>query len=177
MLFFGIIIFGFLFLGFSVIIILIYNLTSNKVAKKILVGLWFLPIIALATMLVIGQLNEKKVLKKVDYYGTYVIDRSFFKGKEADWQYNTFRFEITENDSFFFQVTRKERIVSSYRGRIDVTIPYSSARLLINMPQPTHHILASYPTIYRSTWNFYLVFHSQNYNNMYFRKGRWKPLN
>jgi hypothetical protein len=174
---FGILIFGFLFLGFSVIIILIYNLTSNKVAKKVLVGLWFLPVIAVMTMFVIGQLNEKKVLKKVDYYGTYVIDRRFFKGKEADWQYNTFRFEITENDSIFFHVTDKERIISTYRGRIDVTKPYSSARLLIDMPQPTHHVIASNPTIYRSAWNFYLVFHSQYYNNMYFRKGRWKPFN
>ena len=118
-------------------------------------------------MLLIQRLQEKKVLQKEDYYGSYIIDRRFFKGKKSDWQYNSYRFEITDKDSIFFHCTIGERIFKTYRGTIDISVSYASARL----------ILSTYPTTYRSAWNFYLVFHSPYYNNMYFRKGKWKPLN
>jgi hypothetical protein len=39
------------------------------------------------------------------------------------------------------------------------------------MEQPTHHIMTSNPTTYRSAWSFYLVFYSPKFNNVYFKKG------
>ncbi len=44
------------------------------------------------------------------------------------------------------------------------------------MFDPTHHIMASNPTIYRSFKSFYLVFNSSKFNNVFFKKGTWKPL-
>lgn len=32
------------------------------------------------------------------------------------------------------------------------------------------------PTIYRKVWGFFLVFNSLEFNNMYFRKGKWKEI-
>ena len=32
------------------------------------------------------------------------------------------------------------------------------------------------PTIYRKVWGFFLVFNSPQFNNMYFRKGKWKEI-
>ncbi len=40
----------------------------------------------------------------------------------------------------------------------------------------THQILASSPTIYRDSWDFYMVFKSKKYYNMFFRKGKWKSI-
>ncbi len=113
---------------------------------------------------------------KKDYYGEYVINRDYFKGKQTDWQYNHFRFEITKEDSIFFYVTEGEKIIKSYRGKIKTSTPYSSARLIVQMEQPTHHILKRNPTIYRSAWSFYLVFNSDKFYNVFFKKGKWKPM-
>jgi hypothetical protein len=121
--------------------------------------------------------DSKKELKKKDYYGQYIVDRSFFAGKQADWQYNNFRFEIKENDSIYFFVTNKEQILKTYKGIIATTRPYNSERLIVSLEQPTHHVIRSNPTTYRSAWSFYLVFYSKKFNNIYFKKGQWKPIN
>jgi len=118
-------------------------------------------------------------LKKKDYYGEYIVNRDYFSGRQSDWQYDHFRFEIRENDSIYFYVTEKGKVVNTYRGIIKTTDPnqYISERLITNMEQPTYHILTSNPTTYRSFWSFNLVFYSSKFNNVYFKKGQWKPLN
>ena len=108
--------------------------------------------------------------------GEYVINRDYFKGEQTNWQYNHFRFEITDEDSIFFYVTDKEKILKTFRGSIKTTTPYSSARLIIEMEQPTHHIMTSNPTTYRSAWDFYLVFKSPKFYNVFFEKRKWKPI-
>ena len=120
--------------------------------------------------------SQKKVLTKSDFYGEYTIDRDYFSGPQADWQYNTFRFKIKPNDSIIFYVTDKQDVKRIYKGTISCEAPYTSARLAIHMESPTHHILSSHPTIYRGPRSFILVFHSPKFNNMYFRKNRWEPL-
>ena len=60
--------------------------------------------------------REKKLTKK-DYYGSYIINRNYFAGKQADWQYDHFRFEIRDNDSIYFYMTDKERISKIYKGQ------------------------------------------------------------
>ena len=150
--------------------------TGNKIFGKI-VGYFWLGIFGLFILgTIIRLLTDKKELEKKDYYGEYIVNRDYFPGKQADWQYDNFRFEIKDNDSIYFYVTDKEKILKTYRGTITTTKPYSSERLIINMEQPTHHIMTSNPTTYRSAWSFYLVFYSPKFNNVYFKKGQWKPL-
>ena len=127
-------------------------------------------------MSIIGTLSKKKVLEKSDFYGEYTIDRNYFSGKQADWQYNNFRFEIKVNDSIYFYVTDEERINETYKGTISTLVPYKSARLVIEMEKTTHHILTSNPTIYREAWDFFMVFKSPRFHNMYFRKGKWEKI-
>lgn len=119
---------------------------------------------------------HKKILDRSDYYGEYVIDRNYFYGKQADWQYSNFRFEIKENDSLYFYVTDGKKINKTYKGTISTIAPYGSARLMIEMEKPTHHILESNPIIYREVWGFFMVFNSPKFHNMYFRKGEWKEI-
>ncbi|MDP2692516.1 MAG: hypothetical protein Q8O88_02645 [bacterium] len=158
-------------------ILLIAWLLSRKLWIGKILGFIWLGIFGLALQSGIVQwLTSKTELDKDDYYGEYVINRDYFKGKQTDWQYNHFRFEITDEDSIFFYVTDKEKILKTYRGTIKTTTPYSSARLIIEMEQPTHHILTSNPTTYRNAWDFYLVFKSPRFYNVFFEKGKWKPI-
>ena len=150
--------------------------TGKNIFGKIVGYLWIGVITLSIQATIIGLITDKKKLDINDYYGEYIVNRDYFPGKQADWQYNNFRFEIKENDSIYFYVTDKEIIIKTYRGAITTTKPYSSERLIINMEQPTHHILTNNPTTYRSIWSFYLVFYSPKFNNVYFKKGKWKPL-
>ena len=150
--------------------------TKNKIYGKIVGYFWFgiFGLFILGT--IIRLLTDKKELDKNDYYGEYVVNRDYFRGRQADWQYNNFRFVIKRHDSIYFYVTDKDKILKTYRGTITTTKPYSSERLIINMEQPTHQIIIYNPTTYRSAWSFYLVFYSKKFNNVYFKKGQWKPI-
>jgi hypothetical protein len=166
----------FILFPLTVILLLIWLFSGKKLFGKT-IGLIWLGIIGLVVFsMTINWLTSKTELEKKDYYGQYIVNRDFFPGKQADWQYENFRFEIKENDSIYFYVTDKEKILKTYRGTITTTESYVSKRLIVNMEQPTNHILKSNPTTYRSTWSFILVFYSPKFNNVYFKKGEWKPL-
>jgi hypothetical protein len=175
---FGILMLLFLLILFTFIYSITWAITNNNKYGNLISYLWLGFVGFIALIYTIGSLKADKILSKEDFYGEYVIDRNYFKGKQANWQYNNFRFEIKKNDSIYFYVTDTGRIKKTYKGIIKTTNPndYNSARLSIFMEQPTIHILKTNPTIYRSAWNFYLVFLSDKFNNMYFKKGNWKLL-
>ena len=169
--------FVFILVPLTGILLVVWLITKKKIFGKT-VGLVWLGIFSLVLLSgAVQWLTAKTELKKKDYYGEYIVNRNYFPGRQSDWQYDNFRFEIKDNDSIFFHVTEKGKILKTYRGTITTTKPYSSERLIINMEQPIHHIMTSNPTIYRSAWSFFLVFHSDKFNNMYFSKGTWKPIN
>jgi len=168
--------FIFILLPATGMLLVIWLLTRKKVFGEAL-GLIWLGMLGLTFFLIIIHwLTAKTELKKKDYYGSYIVNREYFPGTQADWQYDNFRFEIKENDSIYFYVTNKAKILKTYKGTITTTKPYKSEQLIINMEQPTHHIMTNSPAIYRSSWSFYLVFYSPKFNNVYFKKGHWKPF-
>jgi len=168
--------FIFILVPLTGILLLIWLITRKKIFGKVLGLIWggIFGLVILSST--IRYITSTKELEKEDYYGEYIVNRDYFPGKQADWQYNSFRFEIKENDSIYFYKTDKDKILKTYTGTISTTKPYNSERLLINVVEPKHHILTSYPTTYRSTWGFYLVFYSPKFNNVYFKKGNWKPI-
>ena len=167
--------FVFILVPFTGILLVLWLLTRKKIFGKTLGLIWLIIFVLTLLSGIVQWLTAKKELKKKDYYGQYIVNRKYFPGRQADWQYDNFRFEIKSNDSIYFYVTDKEKILKTYGGTFATTKSYSSERLIINMEQPTHHILTSNPTIFRSTWSFYLVFYSPKFNNVYFKKGQWKP--
>ncbi|AFU69675.1 hypothetical protein P700755_002983 [Psychroflexus torquis ATCC 700755] len=176
--------FGFnLFLIFILVpltgILLIAWLLSRKLLIGKILGFIWLGIFGLILLVgIINWLTSKTELNKDDYYGEYVVNRDYFRGEQTDWQYNHFRFEITDADSIYFYVTDKQKTLKTYQGTIKTTDPknYNSERLIIEMEQPTQHILTSNPTTYRNAWSFYLVFNSPKFHNLFFKKGKWKPI-
>ena len=160
-------------------ILLVIWLTSRQQIIGKVIGFIWLGIFALALLSVTIQwLTAKTELDKQDYYGEYIINRDYFYGEQTDWQYNHFRFEITETDSILFFVTEKGKVLKTYRGTIKTSDPknHHSERLIIEMEKPKHHIMMSNPTTYRSAWGFYLVFNSPKFHNVFFKKGNWKII-
>ena len=153
-----------------------WGTTQRKIFGQLLGALWLVPIGLIAVSTIVELLLAPRKLQKEDYYDWYVIDRRYFPGRQADWQYNSLRFRITPSDSIYFYLTDKARILRVYRGQISTTTAYVSARLVLAMVQPTYHVVADNPTTYRSASGFRLVFHSQKFNDVYFKKGEWKPL-
>lgn len=166
--------FMFIILPLCCLLLIVWLLSRKIIIGKILT-LFIGAIIALALLSSFLRYFTSPVkLKKEDYYGTYVIDRDFYPGEQADWQYDHYRFEIKENDSIYFYHTDGERIITSYKGMTTTTTPNPSARLVLQMNQPSHHILATNPTTYRGPFDFYLVFNSEKFGNVFFRKGNWE---
>lgn len=166
----------FFLLPISIILFLLWIFTKKKIFGFGLLVMWGGLLSLMFLLFILSPLWEKKILDKSDFYGEYVIDRNYFPGKQADWQYNNFRFEIKENDSIYFYETSGEKINETYKGKISTLAQYKSARLIIEMQKSTHHILTTNPTIYREVWDFFMVFNSPKFHNMYFRKGEWKEI-
>ena len=167
-----------IFIVLPITIILLFGgaLTGKSEYLKGLGCIW-IPILFMSLVSGIASLLPDNVLKKEDYYGEYIIDRRFFPGKQADWQYNNFKIKITENDSIFLYTLAKGKFTLNCKGSITTVKPYNSARLMLNMQKPNHHITATNPTTYRKGWKkFYLVFESKKFYNMYFTKGEWKKI-
>ncbi len=168
--------FAFILLPLTAILAVIWLLVRKEIVGR-LIGFTWLGVLGIVLLsLSIQWLTAKTQLEKEDYYGEYIIDREYFPGQQADWQYNHFRFEIRENDSIYLYVTEEEKISKIFQGTITTAKPYDSERLIVQMDQPTSHIMAGNPTTYRSAWGYYLVFYSTKFNNMYFKKGKWKPI-
>ena len=167
----------FIILPLTLILFLLGAFTKKEGFFKAIGCIW-IPIFCLIGLSLIASiLPDTSILEKEDYYGEYIIDRNFFKGKQADWQYNHFRMKITEKDSIFLYTLENEKIISINKGTISTVKPYSSERLVLKMNEPNHHITETNPTTYRkSWWNFYLVYKSKKFHNMYFRKGKWEKI-
>lgn len=166
----------FLIFPLSALLLVIWGLTRKSIFVKLLLGIWVGIVLLILVVTISEFFTRKTILEKEDYYGEYIIDRNYFKGEQADWQYNSFRFEIKPNDSIYFYVTDQRKILKTYEGTIETVTPYGSARLVVNMEEPTHHVFSRNPTTYRAVWSFYLVFNSPKYYNMFFRKGKWKEI-
>lgn len=166
----------FLFLGFiTLILLLASHLTKKKIFIKLSLGIWILVVLLFLIIILINFLNNKTNVEKNDYYGTYIIDRNKFKGENADWQYNHYRFEITKNDELNLYVTNKNKVLKIYKRKIEFKEGLASPHLKIINENP-NFILESEPTLYRDSWDFYLVFKTKPYSNMFFKKGEWKAI-
>jgi hypothetical protein len=161
----------------SGVLLLLWVISGKSFYGKLLATIWVCLIVLIIVLSTIGYLVSDKGLRKDDYYGQYVINRNYFPGKQADWQYDSFRFEIKDNDSIYFYATEKQKVVRVFKGGISTVKPTGSERLVLHMTRPTHHILNDNPTTYRNAQGFYLVFDSPKFGNVFFKKGKWEPLN
>ncbi len=114
-------------------------------------------------------LNPMKV-KKENLYGTYEIIKDKFDKKQSEWQHNNFELEITNNSILkLYKLKPQKKIIDS----VSIKIVESSVRsnFVVKSDSLTHHIIKNSPTLFRKRYNnFYLVFKSDKYHNMFFKK-------
>ena len=166
----------FLLLGFITLILLsIYYLTRKKIFIKLSVGIWIV-VGSFAIVAILSNFLYSTKIDKEDFYGTYIVDRKFFKGSNADWQYNHYRFEITKDDELNLYITNESKVLKIYKRKIQFIEGGVSPHLKIINENP-NFILETEPTLYRNSRDFYLVFKTKPYSNMFFKKGEWQPIN
>ncbi|UQB67341.1 hypothetical protein [Epilithonimonas zeae] len=167
----------FLVLGFITLILLsLYHSTKKKIIIKLSIGIWIVVGLFAILIIISNFLYSKRKLDKEDFYGTYIVNREFFKGKNADWQYNHYRFEITKDNVLNLYITDESKVLKIYRRKIEFIEGSVNPHLKIINENP-NFILESEPTLYSSSWGFYLVFKTKPYSNMFFKKGKWKSIN
>src|SRR5690349_4830490 len=102
----------------TLVLIISWLSTKQKFYRKVLVLMWLTISGLIASLITIEWLTAKKELNKKDYYGQYIINRDYFSGRQTDWQYDHFRFEIKDNDSIFFYMTDQGKTLKTFRGTI-----------------------------------------------------------
>ncbi len=164
----------------ALVVTLIVYYRSDEYGKKTLLKAWGIVICILIcipiVLFLLTPFWTPMTASKSDNYGEYVIDRDMFKGKQADWQYNHYRFEIKEDNTFLFHVTNKEKILKTYKGTVSFISPRGESYcVLIDVRGVIPQVIDLNPTMYTQTWSFYYVFKSRDYGNMFFKKGEWEP--
>jgi hypothetical protein len=161
------------------LLILVYNIGKNKRIVRLILISWGVVVSSVFSLIAVESVTkfftEKKQLERNDIYGSYVIDRPMYPGKQSDWQYNHYKFEITTQDSFKLYYMEKGRIVKTYKAKVKFLDGYKY-RLTLKADSPGYHLIDSVPTLYRRVFSFYYVFTSPLYHNVFFTKGDWKPI-
>lgn len=163
--------------------ILTYIKWKKHYALFILLSIWTLFILGTGLLWITESYFKPMIVTQQDIYGTYVIDTEKFPGKQADWQYENFRFTITQNNELIFESHiydnkwRADTVKVSYSsGYFDLDKnEYCNRKIRIHSDSTSHHIIRDNPTLYRESFNsFYYVFESEKFGNVFFRKGQWK---
>lgn len=166
---------GFIFVLLPLtVLLLILWVETGKRLLGIALGLMWLGAGGIFLLAVVSESMSK--LDPDDFYGEYVIDRTKFPGRQADWQYNHYRFEITPANELRFHVTDGRRIVRTYAVPITFTNLRATPHLVLQLDSSRYHILADNPTLYRTNGEFYYVFESPHFGNVFFTKGHWQPI-
>ncbi len=166
----------FIILPLTIILLLVWLISRKNIFGKTVLLIWLGIFGLIALVSVLKVFTDKKVLDKNDIYGEYIVDRTKFSGKQSDWQYNHFRFEIKEDNTIIFYETEGSKLLKTHKGTISFHYAYNRPRLIIDIAEPRHHIIENKPTLYRTIWSFYYVFNSPKFGNVFFTKGKWTPI-
>lgn len=162
--------FNFLVLAIiSFVLIAVYADTKSETPLKILLGMWIAAFAFLVLGLSLEYYNRPTPLQKSDVIGTYQIDRKFYPGPNAEWQYAHFAFSILPSDSIIF-VEANENGTSQkiYQHQLQWVQGIKATWRVI--ADSTSHVLENPPTLYRHRHHFYYVLNSRKFGKMFFRK-------
>lgn len=132
----------------------------------------FLAFVGLVISLgIYGKITSPMNVDRDHVIGIYRVDRDMFPGPNADWQHDHFILEIADPGMV---ILRSKDVNGNWHqySRPFTPVYYTNYRwrFLTEGDSTEHHILANTPTLYREPWNFYYVFRSPRFGNMFFRK-------
>jgi len=135
--------------------------------------IWYLPLSLIIGVNFLVWFFADVSVDRERIIGSYEVDDSFFPGKNASWQKKHFRFEIREDDTFVLFERLADDTEKEYHGTVSWGGGlYAVERWSVSMDDP-HHVVDPFPTLYRGQFDFYYVFESQKFGNMFFRKMKW----
>jgi hypothetical protein len=171
----------------SILLLIAWPITYWKYKKHtagiILISFWGLFIGGALFLSLLDPYLKPMIVLNEDIYGTYIIDKDKFSGKQADWQYENIRLKLTDNDEIILETRTYEDHWKSEKVKISFTSgyynldlsEYCNRRVIIHSDSTNHHIISDNPTLYRKSFNrFYYMFESKKYGNVFFKKGNWK---
>ena len=135
---FGLVFLFVFFLIISIILFILKLIFKKKIFNLLNIAWWIFFISIPFLLTIISFFTSKKEVEKEDIYGEYVIDREKYAGKQADWQYNHYRFKITDDNKIIFYITEKENIVKTIEGKVEFTEYSHSPHIKIDL-QNYHH--------------------------------------
>jgi hypothetical protein len=159
--------------------IVTYLKWKKHTALFILMGIWGMFIFLTGIFWILETFSRPMILTQKDIIGNYVIDKSKFPGKQADWQYENFKFTITENEELIFKsriydnIWKSDTVKISYStGYYDLDKEeYCNRKIRIDSDSTSHHIISDNPTLFRQNFGkFYYVFESEKFGNVFFKK-------
>jgi hypothetical protein len=158
----------------SIILLLSWIVTwiqkGNHFPAIILSGIWIFYIGGVAVLYLIAPFIKPMKITKADYYGIHKTDLKKFSRFQAEWQYNNYQITINK-DGFLrlYKLIQEPELIDSVK--FEFTSHYTNPRIRLITDSTNHHIISESPTLYREPFNnFYLVFNSKKYGNMFFRK-------
>ena len=177
----GILIYLTFLIPMTIIFIIIWAIFRKKIIIKSIGVIWGIFTILILLAFVVEKKMQPIVISNSDICGEYIIDRTKFEGKQAEWQYENFRYKITESEELIFESKiygnkwKSEKVKVSYSsGYYDENKKeYCNRKIRIHSDSTTHHIIKDNPTLFRKSFNFYYVFKSEKFGNVFFKKGKW----
>ena len=156
--------------------LLLWAFFRKKIFGFALATFWGFFLLLVLGLNIIAFFTKPMTVEQDDVYGEYIVDRNRYPGTNADWQYNHFRFEITA-DSLFLHETEGRKIIRTHRRKIDFLEPRVQALwTFADTNDSAHHLINSTPTLYRETFDFYYVFKSEKFGNVFVRRGKWEKV-
>ena len=126
------------------------NALSLKNTKaSILFGLSIICLLCLVVVASKTPYFKPMAVTQNDIIGEYVIDREKFSGKQADWQYENFRFKVTAENQLIFQSKTHDGNWNSDTIQISYTSgyfesdknEYCNKKIIVHSDSTTHHIV------------------------------------
>lgn len=167
--------FGFALIGFPLVVmasfaLFFYSLETGKKTGLIILGVLWGSLILIFILGRIADYYRTPIhLTRQDIIGEYRIDTSFYPGKNAKWQYDHYKFIITNKDSMLF-IVMKEKELPKRIYHHKLSFSDGPPALWSVIADSTHHVIRNRPILYRSHKRFYYVFYSPWFGNMFFRK-------
>jgi len=142
---------------FGIYLIILACLISYVMVRR--TKLSALPFVAFLAMpffvFFLAWLFSTKTPDRDDITGRYVIDRSKWPGKNADWQHKTYTLEITGTHA----IVRDARTKTVWKHRIEWSEIYEHHWVFADYTK-RHHMIGNGPTLYRGRFGHYYVFQS-----------------
>ena len=172
--FFGILLL-LLFVIVNIVLLLIWVFTKNSRFIVAIPIVWASVAMFILLLNLVNYIEKPERVSVSDIAGEYIIDRTKCAGRQADWQYDHYRFEITKSNEILFHITDHEKITKTYHGKVSFEGEVNPL-MEIHPDSPTYHIIDLNPIMHRRAFSFYYVFRSPLYKNVFFKKGHWKKV-